>query len=260
MTGSVLATAEYGRPDGPPIVALHGAAGPGSREGQERLVTECAPQRRWICPDLRGFGASVKSPPWTLDQHAQDIISTLDSRRVEMADLIGFSLGGAVAFAVVRLAPARVRSVVVLDAAVCTPEHYLSDRNFHDTPELIAALQKSTSENLPPNLGTFVGHVLVLAAGASTRHNVTETGKAALRSQLGPRLHVVTIAEAGHNLLRDAFDETVSEIRQFLNEVDQDRRTSAEAVSVAYSQLPQTEAEVGWADQATRRMIAGESW
>jgi pimeloyl-ACP methyl ester carboxylesterase len=143
-------------------------------------------------------------------------VATLDSLRTEQADVIGASLGGAVAFALARLVPSRVRSVVVLDTPVCTPEHYLSHRSLDDVTPMTAALQKSISENLPPNLGTFTGRVLILAAGASTKHNVTESGKAALRSRLGPRLDTVTIADAGHNLLVDAFDETVSEIRQFL--------------------------------------------
>ena len=228
MTGAVLATAEYGRPDGLPVVVLHGAGGPG---GWERTAKACDPRRRWICPELRGFGASVKSPPWTLEQLAQDVVLTLDSLRVERADLIGASLGGAVAFAVARLVPARVRSVVVLDAAVCTPEEYLSHRDLRDVPELAAALQRSTSENLPPKLGQFAGQVLVLAAGASTKHNVTESGKAALRSELGPRFRVVTLSDAGHNLLGDAFDRTVVVIAQFLNEVHQDRQTGVGAVS-----------------------------
>jgi pimeloyl-ACP methyl ester carboxylesterase len=224
-TGSVLATTEYGTPDGSPVVALHGGT------LWERAATECAPQRRWICPSLRGFGASVKSPPWTIEQLAEDVVATLDSLRIERADVIGASLGGTVAFALARLVPAWVRSVVVLDAAVCTPEHYLSHRNLDDATPTMAALQRSVSENLPPSLETFTGHVLILAAGASTKHNVTESGKAALRSQLGSRLHAVTIANAGHNLLGDAFDKTVSEIRQFLDQADQNRPTSVETIS-----------------------------
>jgi pimeloyl-ACP methyl ester carboxylesterase len=174
---------------------------------------------------------SVKSPPWTIEQLARDVVATLDSLAVERADVIGASLGGAVAFTLARLAPARVRSVAVLDAAVCTPEHYLSHRSLDDVTEMTAALQKSTSENLPPDLGAFTGHALILGAGISTKHNVTESGKAALRSQLGTRLHAVTIADAGHNLLVDGFDETVSEIRLFLNQADKDRPTSVETVS-----------------------------
>lgn len=37
------------------------------------------------------------------------------------------------------------------------------------------------------------------------------------------------------------------------------RRIGTEIVD-AYRQLPQSEAELGWADEATRRMIAEEPW
>ena len=228
MTGSVLAISEYGDSDGPPVVMLHGSGGPRDRE---RLVTECAPQRRWICPHLRGFGASLKSPPWTLEQYAQDLAATLDSLQVERTDVIGASLGGSVALGFAELMPALVRSVVVLDAAVCTPEHYLSRRTIEDATPTIAALQMSISENLPPSLKTFTGSVLILASGASTKHNVTESGTTALRSQLGPRLHVLTITDAGHDLLKDAFDDTVSEIRRFLENADRASAKIVERVS-----------------------------
>jgi len=220
VTGWVLATIEYGGAEGPPIVALHGGGGPG---GWERLVTESAPRRRWICPHLRGFGASVNSPPWTVEQYAQDVAATLDSLRVESVDLIGPSLGGTVAFAVARLVPARVRSLVVIDCSVCTPEEH-QDRwgDLRELPEPIAARRKSARANLPPTLGKFAGNVLLLESGLS--HAVTESGKAALRAELGPRLRIVTIADAGHNVLGDAFDETASEIRNFLNNADHDRR------------------------------------
>ena len=218
MTGAVLSTIEYGSPNGFPVVALHGAAG--MKERWKRAGTEGMPQRRWICPDLRGYGESIKSPPWTLAQLAQDVVATLDSLRVETADLIGASLGGAVAFAVARLAPSRVRSVVVVDPPVSTREEYLS-RGFV-APETVAAFGKSTSENLPPTLGEFAGDVLLLESGRS--HMVTESGRAALRSQLGTRLHAVTFDDAGHMLLLEAFDRTVSEIEQFLGDVGQDAR------------------------------------
>jgi lipase len=273
MTGTVLPTTQYGRPDGPPVVALHGLGG--TKERWERTATEGVPLRRWICPDLRGHGASVKLPPWTLEQLAHDVVVTLDSLQLEGADLVGASLGGAVAFAVARIAPSRARSVVVVDAAASTPEEYLGRRlpealyeaetidrfleprisllaadtrdwarreimagverttsggfRLRATPEVIAALRKSTSENLPPTLGQFAGHVLLLESGLS--HNVTEAGTAALRSELGARFHAVTFDDAGHNLLWDVFDETVSEIERFLNDVDQDRRTSLESAS-----------------------------
>ena len=116
MTGSVLASTEYGTADGAPIVALHGALG--TKERFARIGTEGLPERRWIALDLRGFGDSVSSPPWTVAQCAEDVLATLDALGVEEADVLGTSLGGGVGFALARRAPSRVRSVVAVDAAV----------------------------------------------------------------------------------------------------------------------------------------------
>jgi metal-responsive CopG/Arc/MetJ family transcriptional regulator len=38
------------------------------------------------------------------------------------------------------------------------------------------------------------------------------------------------------------------------------RRRTGLAIVAGYRRLPQTDAEVGWADEATRRMIADEPW
>lgn len=259
MTGATLSVTEYGSPSGLPLVALHGANG--TKERWARIGTEGIPQRRWICPDLRGHGVSVKSPPWTIPQLAQDVAATLDSLQIEKTDLIGASLGGNVAFALARLKPARVRSLVLLDPAVSSRAEYLRRTPFEPVyevetlgdylesrmsqrppdarewirteliaareetasgtfriradPAANAALRESTSEQLPPSLGKFTGDVLLLASGLSDA--VTEAGRTALRSQLGERLNVVTIEDAGHVLLWDAFEETVFEIEKFLH-------------------------------------------
>lgn len=43
--------------------------------------------------------------------------------------------------------------------------------------------------------------------------------------------------------------------------VERHRRTRiGTQIADAYARLPQTEAELGWADEATRRMIADEPW
>jgi hypothetical protein len=38
------------------------------------------------------------------------------------------------------------------------------------------------------------------------------------------------------------------------------RRTIGRSIVDGYTRRPQTESEVGWADEATRRMIADEPW
>lgn len=38
------------------------------------------------------------------------------------------------------------------------------------------------------------------------------------------------------------------------------RRKTGLAIVAGYRRIPQTDADVGWADEATRRMIADEPW
>jgi pimeloyl-ACP methyl ester carboxylesterase len=102
----------------------------GTKERFARIGTEGLPERRWIALDLRGFGDSVRSPPWTIPQCAEDVLATLDALGVEEADVLGTSLGGGVGFALARLAPSRVRSVVALDSAVSTAEEYRARRPY----------------------------------------------------------------------------------------------------------------------------------
>jgi pimeloyl-ACP methyl ester carboxylesterase len=73
----VLASSEYGAPDGAQILGLHGALG--TKERFERIGTEGLPERRWLALDLRGFGDSVRLPPWTIEQCAEDVLATLDA-------------------------------------------------------------------------------------------------------------------------------------------------------------------------------------
>ncbi|MBL7257832.1 alpha/beta fold hydrolase [Paractinoplanes lichenicola] len=92
--------------DGPSIVALHGLTGHGRRF--RRLAEHGL---RIHAPDLRGHGHSTSHPPWTLEQHARDVIATLDTPVV----LVGHSFGATVAVHVTRIAPELVKHVVLLD-------------------------------------------------------------------------------------------------------------------------------------------------
>jgi Arc/MetJ-type ribon-helix-helix transcriptional regulator len=42
--------------------------------------------------------------------------------------------------------------------------------------------------------------------------------------------------------------------------IDRHRRRTSRSIVEGYVRQPQDEAEVGWADEATRRMIAHEPW
>jgi len=75
-----------------------------------------------IAPHLRGFGnshepeaGSTKSDTVTMDDYAGDIVDLLDALHIPDAVVAGLSLGGYVAFAMLRHAPRYVRAVVLAD-------------------------------------------------------------------------------------------------------------------------------------------------
>jgi pimeloyl-ACP methyl ester carboxylesterase len=73
---------------------------------------------RFIAPDLRGFGESkVGDPtlPATMEGYARDVVALLDRLRVDRIVVGGLSMGGYVAFALLRLAPERIAGLVLAD-------------------------------------------------------------------------------------------------------------------------------------------------
>jgi pimeloyl-ACP methyl ester carboxylesterase len=72
---------------------------------------------RYLAPDLRGFGRSdpdemaPRAP--SIDDYARDILALLDYLGVDRAVVAGLSMGGYAAFALLRLAAARVGGLVL---------------------------------------------------------------------------------------------------------------------------------------------------
>jgi hypothetical protein len=52
---------------------------------------------RCLAPDLRGFGETTVSPPYSMDRYADDMAALLDVLHVERAVIAGLSMGGYVA-------------------------------------------------------------------------------------------------------------------------------------------------------------------
>lgn len=119
MGVAVLHVADFGDAGGQPVVALHGICGHGGR--WRRLAEQYTGGLHLYGLDLRGHGYSAWVPPWTLEQHAADVLATMDALRLERADLLGHSFGAAVAVYAARQAPERVRRLVLLDPAMELP-------------------------------------------------------------------------------------------------------------------------------------------
>ena len=77
------------------------------------------PGWRFVAPDLRGFrGAGVAfedpgSATLSIDDHADDVIALMAHLEIDGAVIAGVSMGGYVAFGVLRRAPGRVKGLVL---------------------------------------------------------------------------------------------------------------------------------------------------
>jgi lipase len=74
-----------------------------------------------LAPDLRGHGRSDWEPPWSLETHVADVLTSMDEARVERADFVGHSFGGRVALELLAASRGRVRRLVLLDPAIWVP-------------------------------------------------------------------------------------------------------------------------------------------
>jgi 3-oxoadipate enol-lactonase len=99
---------------GMPVILLHGF--PLDHRMWRNQVEALQSDFRVITPDFRGMGGSdVPKDIIALDQYADDVLALMDQLQVEQAVLGGFSMGGYVAFSLLRKAPKRFSAVVLAD-------------------------------------------------------------------------------------------------------------------------------------------------
>ena len=96
--------AEAGK--GTPVVLLHGF--PLSNAIWHKQQLRLSDRFRVITPDLRGHGKSpAPSGVYGMEVLARDVLALLDALKIDKAVIMGHSMGGYVALAAWRLAPAR---------------------------------------------------------------------------------------------------------------------------------------------------------
>jgi pimeloyl-ACP methyl ester carboxylesterase len=108
----------FGPGDGPLAVGIPGLSA--NVHGFEKLGERLAADgRRLVALDLRGRGRSEVTPPGTygLAAHARDVVEAADRLGAGEFDVLGWSMGALVGQHVARLAPDRLRRLVLIDHA-----------------------------------------------------------------------------------------------------------------------------------------------
>jgi lipase len=247
---------EWGEPDAPPVVCVHGVQAYGGRF--RRLAEDRLADRfRVVAVDLRGHGQSGRDEPWTLAAHIDDLVDTFG----EPAVWIGHSFGGRLVAELIARRPELVRKAVLLDPALTVPPDYAA---FLAEEELAADVSYATPEEA---VSAWTANLLRPASDAveeEIREQLVRGGDGRIRFDYSPAVVAagylaiaplpapweragvptlivaglaskfvsvgevehyraglgdelsVVVVPAGHSVLWDAFDETADAIERFL--------------------------------------------
>lgn len=138
------------RGDGPALLFVHGF--PLDRTMWRPVIAAVTGWRR-IAPDLRGFGlTAAPDAGHTMGHHADDLVVLLDTLGIERAVVWGLSMGGYVAFELLRRHRARIRGLILSNTRAQADTAAVR-RTRDDT---IALLERdgvhALSERMIPNL------------------------------------------------------------------------------------------------------------
>jgi len=115
--------------EGSPLVMLHGGVNPSDFFGAP--LAEMAKTHKVLAVHMRGHGFSTDADaPWSSEQMADDVDALLGELGIDTIDVMGWSMGGGVAYQLAIRHPKRVGKLIVISMSI------RSDGNF---PEVTAA-------------------------------------------------------------------------------------------------------------------------
>lgn len=150
--------------EGTPILWIHGFPFASSiYEGQLPIRNV-----RHVMPDLPGFGQSRPvGDEISMDTYARLMIDLLDHRGIDRAIFAGLSMGGYICFAMARLAPQRMRGLILIDT-----------RETADTEEArkgrYDSIEKVKREGVKPLVDSMLPKMLTPYAPREMRDRVRE--------------------------------------------------------------------------------------
>jgi 3-oxoadipate enol-lactonase len=139
------------------LVLLHAfPLGTGMFAPQERAF----PGWRLVIPALPGFDGSAPAAASTIDAYAGDLLRLLDHLNIERALFGGVSLGGYLAFGVLRRQPERVSGLILADT-----------RSAPDAPDARPGREKMRARALADGPPAIADDMLPKLLGETTRRD-----------------------------------------------------------------------------------------
>jgi lipase len=187
-----LAVRDWGEPDAPRVVCLHGVTGHGRHFG--RLAERLAPRFRVLAPDLIGHGDSPYAPPWSIDAHLSAIVAAVGDRQ---AAWIGHSFGARLGHELAARHPDLVERLVHLDPAILVPPHVAlfaaesarKERVYSSFEEAIESRYEESSLRGAPRafLETELAEHLVSSASGEWRYRYCQAAVVAAYGEMASR-------------------------------------------------------------------------
>ena len=140
-----IAWDRWGSPDGTPLFLCHGYSG--SAHDFAMHIESLAKSRGVVTVDHRGHGRSQKLgviDRYSIDRLTADLLALLDAEVGGPVDLLGHSMGGAIALRATLARPDLVRSLILMDTSAWA---------FIPHDDGIAAMMKAFMDHFDPARG-----------------------------------------------------------------------------------------------------------
>ncbi|WP_162621175.1 alpha/beta fold hydrolase [Deinococcus arenae] len=201
------------------VLALHGMGRDGS--DWDATAQALAPEFRLVAPDLRGHGQSVRTGQYSLEAMRDDVAAFVDALQLDDFVLLGFSLGGVVAYLYVQARREHVRQLVTVDTPL--PTTWEQPAPPAQAPEGIRHDWNAITQLFPElhtttvwwwnDLARIGCPALLLRGGEASwmpQERIEETAR-----QM-PDAHVVAIPGGGHPIHRIQFATFADHLTDFL--------------------------------------------
>lgn len=211
---------EWGQKGAPTLVLLHGMG----RDSSDWIPTAETLAQNWhvLALDLRGHGGSVRTPIYSLELLRNDFTAFVKGLELEQFALLGFSLGGVVAYLYAQDFPHRVSRLITVDVPLPTdweqplPPAEAPAGVRHDwqaTLQIFPELHR-TNPDWWAKLSRISCPALLLRGGEKSWMPQDRIERTAAHLA---DARVIEIADGGHPLHRNQFPIFLQHVTEFLN-------------------------------------------